>query len=139
MTCHVYLCTSHTFFSQRVFCEQGSSGSATLSGRNSLLSSLDSLLAARQASAPVGGARQQPATGAERMLAGLLGALRHQQRTAEEGPGSPAAAAAAAPAQPALAAALGAVAQQVSDANTIQVRNLNMQICVMFGGRLTCS
>ncbi|KAK9903498.1 hypothetical protein WJX75_007320 [Coccomyxa subellipsoidea] len=100
---------------------QGSSGSATLSGRNSLLGSLDSLLAARQAFEPAAGSAgsQQPqASGAQRLLANLLGALRQQQRSAEGGPVPPAAA--AAPAQPAPGAQPGGVGRQLSDTSSIQ-------------------
>lgn len=111
---------------------QGSSGSATLSGRNSLLGSLDSLLAARQAFEPAAGSAgsQQPqASGAQRLLANLLGALRQQQRSAEGGPVPPAAAAALA--QPAPGAQPGGVGRQLSDTSSIQVGNNSVILCIV--------
>lgn len=105
---------------------QGSSDSVGLAGRNSILSSLDSLLAGRQASAPTLG-QPRPAAGApEQLLASLLSALRQQQqshRIADGGTGPPAAA--PQPAQLPAGGQLGSIARQLSNTSSLQVCGCN--------------
>ncbi|CAL8465354.1 g4889 [Coccomyxa elongata] len=102
---------------------QGSSESVGLAGRNSILSSLDSLLAARQASAPPLG-QPRPAAGApEQLLASLLSALRRRQQqqshhVAEGGPGPPAAAPQSA--QLPGGGQVGSIARQLSNTSSLQ-------------------
>ncbi|BDA50137.1 hypothetical protein COCOBI_15-2650 [Coccomyxa sp. Obi] len=101
---------------------QGSSESVGLTGRHSFLSSLDSLLAARQASGPPLGQTLPAAAAPEQLLASLLSALRqqHQQshQIAEGGLGPPAAA--PQPAQLPGGGQLGSIARQLSNTSSLQ-------------------